>query len=498
MTDLQALPKHQQYIGGAFVDSAAGAWLESYNPFTGKPWALVPRSGADDANRAVEAAHTALTSGPWSRLTASQRGALLRKLGDLIARDAERLARIEVQDNGKLLAEMGAQLRYLPQWYYYYGGLADKIEGSVIPVDRPDMFTFTRHEPVGVVVAIVPWNSPLLLASWKLAPALAAGCTVVLKPSEFTSVSALAFCKLVEEAGFPPGAVNVVTGFGSEVGPPLVQHEKVAKIAFTGGEAGGQRVLEGAARGLKGVTLELGGKSPNIVFADASIDDAVKGAISGIFAATGQTCIAGSRLLLHESIHDEFLRKLVAFARTARMGDPLSLDTQIGPVTTRPQFEKVLHYIEVAKSEGATCVLGGGPAARPECGEGWFVEPTIFSDVHNQMRIAREEVFGPVLSVIRFKDEDDAVRIANDSPYGLAAGIWTKSIKRAIGLSQRLQAGSVWVNTYRAVSYMAPFGGYKHSGLGRENGQDAIYEFLQTKCVWISTADEVPNPFIMR
>ncbi|MCC7047417.1 MAG: aldehyde dehydrogenase [Alphaproteobacteria bacterium] len=498
MADLQALPRYQQYIGGAFVDAAAGAWLETYNPYTGKPWAAVPRGGPDDAHRAIEAAHAALTGGPWSRLTASQRGALLRKLGDLIARDADRLARIEVRDNGKLLAEMGAQLRYLPQWYYYYGGLADKIEGSVIPVDRPDMFTFTRHEPVGVVVAIVPWNSPLLLASWKLAPALAAGCTVVLKPSEFTSVSALEFCKLVEEAGFPPGAVNVVTGLGSEVGPALVQHEKVAKVAFTGGEAGGQRVLEGAARGLKGVTLELGGKSPNIVFADASIDDAVKGAISGIFAATGQTCIAGSRLLLHDSIHDEFLRKLVAFARTARMGDPLSLDTQIGPVTTRPQYDKVLHYIDVAKSEGARCELGGGPATRPECGDGWFIEPTVFSGVHNEMRIAREEVFGPVLSVIRFKDEDDAVRIANDSPYGLAAGVWTKSIKRAIGVSQRLQAGSVWVNTYRAVSYMAPFGGYKRSGLGRENGQDAIYEFLQTKCVWISTADEVPNPFIMR
>jgi len=498
VSDGQTLAKFRLYIDGTFADSRSGEWFESFNPFTGRPWALVARGNKDDAHRAVEAAHAALTGGPWPKLTASQRGALLRKLGDLIVRDADHLAKIEVLDNGKLLAEMSAQLRYLPQWYYYYGGLADKIEGAVIPVDRPNMFNFTWHEPAGVVAAIVPWNSPLLLASWKLAPALAAGCTVVLKPSEYTSVSALEFCKLVGEAGFPPGVVNVVTGFGAEVGEPLVLHDKVAKIAFTGGEAGGQRVYEAAARGLKGLTLELGGKSPNIVFDDANIDDAVKGAISGIFAATGQTCIAGSRLLLHDSIHDAFLEKLTAFARTAKMGDPLRLDTQIGPVTTRPQYEKILRYIDIAKSEGATCVLGGRPAARPECGEGWFVEPTIFSGVRNDMRIAQEEVFGPVLSVIRFKDDADAVRIANDSPYGLAAGIWTKSIKRALEISRRLQAGSVWVNTYRAVSYMTPFGGYKRSGLGRENGQEAIFEYLQTKSVWISTADEVPNPFIMR
>ena len=495
---MENLQKYNLYIGGAESEPSGGEWFESYNPFTGKPWALIPRGTAADADRAVEAAHDAFTSGDWPTLTPTARGALLRRLGDLIAENGERLAELEVRDNGKLVAEMGAQLRYMPQWYYYFGGLADKIEGSVIPIDKPGVFNFTRHEPVGVVAAISPWNSPLLLASWKLAPALAAGCTTVMKPSEYTSASTLEFVKLFEEAGFPPGVVNVVTGFGPEVGEPLVAHPKVAKVAFTGGEMGGQRVYETAAKGLKPVTLELGGKSPNIVFDDAVIEDAVKGAISGIFAATGQTCIAGSRLLVQDSIHNEFVDKLVSFAQTAKMGDPMSLDTQVGPVTTRPQYEKVLSYMDVAREDGAACVLGGGPAERPECGEGWFVEPTIFDGVTNDMRIAQEEVFGPVLSIIRFKDDEEAVAIANDILYGLAAGVWTQSIKRAITISERLQAGTVWVNTYRAVSYMSPFGGYKRSGLGRENGQEAIREYLQTKSVWISTADEVPNPFVMR
>jgi acyl-CoA reductase-like NAD-dependent aldehyde dehydrogenase len=492
------LPRFRMFIGGAWVDAASGEWFESFDPYAGKPWALIARGGGADVDAAVSAAHAAFTSGDWPKLNATQRGALLRRLGDLIARDAEKLASIEVRDNGKLLAEMGAQVRYLPQWYYYYGGLADKIEGAVIPIDKPNTLNFTRHEPVGVVAAIMPWNSPLLLTSWKLAPALAAGCTVVLKPSEHTSASILEFCKLIEEAGFPKGVVNVVTGFGPEVGGPLVAHPKVNKVAFTGGDAAGQKVYESAARGLKKVTLELGGKSPNIVFDDAVLDDAVKGVVSGIFAATGQTCIAGSRLLVQRTIEAEFVAKLVALAATARMGDPLSLETQVGPVTTRPQFEKILGYIDVAKGEGAQLALGGKPANRPECGSGWFVEPTIFTGVDNRMRIAQEEVFGPVLSVISFEDEDDAIAIANDSAYGLAAGVWTSSIKRAIRASERLEAGTVWVNTYRAVSFMSPFGGYKRSGLGRENGQEAIWDYLQTKSIWLSTANEVPNPFVLR
>ena len=419
-------------------------------------------------------------------------------MGDLITENAEALAKVEVRDNGKLFAEMHLQLRYAPQWYYYFGGLADKIEGSVIPIEKPETFTYTLHEPLGVCVAIIPWNSPLLLVSFKLAPALAAGNTVIIKPSEFTSASALEFVKLVEKAGFPKGVVNVVTGYGKEVGEALITHPDVAKVAFTGGSASGRHVYARAAESLKKVSLELGGKSPNIVFDDCNIDNAVKGAISGIFAATGQTCVAGSRLLVQESIHDEFVDKLVTFAKTAKMGDPMSEDTHVGPVTTYPQFEKVLGYLEVAREEGVNCVLGGNKATRPECGEGWFVEPTIYTNVQNSMRIAQEEIFGPVLSVIPFKDEDEAIEIGNDVVFGLAAGIWTQSIRRAIELSKRLQAGTVWVNMYRAISYSTPFGGYKQSGLGRENGQEAIREYMQTKTVWLSTSEEVPNPFVMR
>ncbi len=498
VSEAQKLERYRMHIGGRWVEPASGEYFESDNPYTARPWALVPRGTAEDVERAVQAARQAFTTGSWPTLTASQRGALLRRLGDLVAEKAQHLAEIEVRDNGKLISEMAGQLNYVPQWYYYFGGLADKIEGSVIPVDKPGNFNFTRHEPLGVVAAIIPWNSPLLLTAWKLAPALAAGNTVVVKPSEFTSASMLEFMKVFDEAGFPPGVVNVVTGYGPEAGAPLVEHPLVAKVAFTGSDVTGTRIYEAAARGMKRVSLELGGKSPNIVFDDANMDNAVKGVISGIFAATGQTCIAGSRLLVQQSIHDEFVEKLVAFARTAKMGNPMERETQVGPVTNKPQYEKVLKYLDIAKSEGVETLLGGDRASRPECGEGWFVEPTIFGGVRNSMRIAQEEVFGPVLSVIPFADEDEAVAIGNDVVFGLAAGVWTQDIRRALTLSERLQAGTVWVNTYRAVSYMSPFGGYKRSGLGRENGQEAIREYMQTKSVWLSTATEVPNPFVMR
>ena len=497
-TPTNTLTRYRMFIGGEWVEAASGETFPSDNPFTGKPWALIPKGGAADADRAVRAAHQAFTSGDWPKLNASRRGALLRKLGDLIGEKSRFLAEIEVRDNGKLYAEMSAQTAYMAQWYYYYGGLADKIEGHVIPTDKPDMLNYTRYEPLGVVAAITPWNSPLLLTAWKLAPALAAGNTVVLKPSEFTSASVLEFMKLIEQAGFPPGVVNVVTGFGPDVGMPLVEHPLVAKVAFTGSDRTGTLLYQTAAKGLKRVSMELGGKSPNIVFDDAHLDNAIKGVVSGIFAATGQTCIAGSRLLVQQSIHDAFVEKLVAFARTAKMGNPMSLDTQVGPVTNPPQFRKVLDYIDIARGEGAKPVLGGAKAARPECGEGWFVEPTIFTGVKNSMRIAQEEVFGPVLAVIPFRDEEDAVTIGNDVVYGLAAGVWTQSLRRAVMMAERLQAGTVWVNTYRAVSYLSPFGGYKRSGLGRESGQEMIKDYLQVKSVWISTATEVPNPFVLR
>jgi (Z)-2-((N-methylformamido)methylene)-5-hydroxybutyrolactone dehydrogenase len=493
-----AMNKYRHYIDDELVEPSSRAYFESYNPYLGEPWALVARGDAADVDRAVQAAHRAFTDGAWPGLNPSQRGALLRRLGDLVARDAKRLAELEVRDNGKLIAEMAAQLNYVPSWYYYFGGLADKIEGAVLPLDKKGYFNFTRHEPLGVCAAICPWNSPLLILAFKLAPALAAGNTVVVKPSEFTSVSTLEFVRLVEEAGLPKGVVNVVTGFGKDVGMPLVEHPLVAKVAFTGSDATGRIINEAAARHFKRATMELGGKSPNIVFEDADVEDAVNGVVSGIFAATGQTCIAGSRLLVHESIHDAFLEKLLALARTARMGNPIEYSTQVGPVTTRPQYEKVLGYIEIAKKEGARLELGGGPATRPECGRGWFVEPTIFSRVDNSMRIAQEEVFGPVLSVIRFGSEEEAIRIANDVRFGLAAGVWTRDVSRMLRVAEAIRAGTIWVNTYRAISYVSPFGGYKDSGLGRENGQEMIKEYLQTKSVWINVGAKSANPFVMR
>jgi (Z)-2-((N-methylformamido)methylene)-5-hydroxybutyrolactone dehydrogenase len=491
------MQEYLMFVGGEWIPAANGEVFETVDPYTGKSWATVPRGRAVDAERAVQAADRALTSGEWPRLTATARGHMLRRLADLISENADHLARTEVRDNGKLITEMSAQVRYIPQWFYYFGGLADKLEGSVIPIDKPETFNFTKHEPLGVCLAITAWNSPLLLAAYKLAPGLAAGNTFVLKPSEFTSASALEFAKLVEKAGIPPGVVNVVTGFGAEVGEPLVSHPKVAKVAFTGSEMGGQRVYETAARGLKRVTLELGGKSPNIVFADANLDNAVKGAVSGIFSATGQTCVAGSRLLVEKSIHDDFVRQVVDFAKTCRMGDPQDVTTQIGPVTTPPQYQKILEYINIAKGEGAKLLLGGAPGTRPECGAGMFVEPTIFGDVHNKMRIAQEEVFGPVLACIPFEDEEHAIQIANDSAYGLAAGLWTKDVSRVIRMSDRLKAGTIWVNMYRAVSYMSPFGGFKRSGVGRENGMEAIKDYVDTKSVWISTAEVTPDPFVL-
>ena len=488
---------YKLYIDGEWVNPSSGKSFETENPYTGEVWAKISRGNAEDVDRAVKAASSAF-QGDWGQIKPTERGKLLNRLAEVIEKNAEMLGEIEVRDNGKLIAEMGGQTKYLAEWYRYYGGLADKVEGSVIPSDKPGIFNFTRYEALGVIGMITPWNSPLLLLAWKLAPALAAGNTAVIKPSEFTSASTLEFMNLIEEVGFPKGVVNTVTGFGLEVGAPLVDHPNVDKIAFTGSDVSGQKIYEAAAKKIMPVTLELGGKSPNIVFEDADFEAAVMGAISGIFAATGQTCIAGSRLLVQKSIHDKFVERLVNVAKEAKIGDPMSTETHVGPVTTQPQYQKIIDYIEIAKKENAKCVLGGKPYTGPGAKGKQFIEPTIFTGVTNEMRIAQEEVFGPVLSVIPFDTEEDAVRIGNDIDFGLAAGVWTNDIGRALRMSEKLRAGTIWVNTYRAVSFTSPFGGYKRSGEGRESGKDAIKEFLQVKSVWIAQQTTTENPFIMR
>ncbi len=490
------MPTYGHHIAGKPVEPSSRDYLLTEDPFTGRPWARIARGTRDDVDAAVDAASRAFREGPWATMTPSERGRLLWSFGDAVAANAGRLAEIEGRDNGKLASEVNAQVRYVGDYFKYYAGLADKIHSVVIPTDKKGVFAYTKYEPKGVIAIITPWNSPLTLTSWKLAPALAAGCTAVVKPSEFTSASMVEFARIATDAGLPSGVLNVVTGLGPEVGEPLVMHPQVAHVGFTGGDAAGRRIYELAARGLKTVTLELGGKSPNIVFDDADLGQAVKGVVSGIFAASGQSCQAGSRLLLQQSIHDRFIDMLLDFMRDVKLGDPALPDTQIGPIATRPQFEKIRDYIEIGKREGAKCVLGGRD--RADLGAGLFIEPTIFTGVRNDMRIAQEEIFGPVLAVIPFTDEHDAIRIGNDIRFGLAAAVWTRDLRRAMLVTDKLKAGTIWVNNYRATSFTSPFGGFKESGIGRESGVDAVKEYLETKCVWISTDLDVPNPFIRR
>lgn len=486
---------YRMFIDGAWVEADDGDRLTSSSPFTGRVWATAPLAGKSDVDGAVRAAVMA-REGDWGRLTATERGRLLHRLADLIDAEAEHLARIETTDNGKVLRETRAQVASLSAWYRYFGGYADKIEGTAPATTKDGIFTYVLQEPVGVVAAILPWNSPLLLMTFKAAPALAAGCTMVVKPSEQTPISTLEFARLVEQAGFPPGVFNVITG-DRRTGELLTGHPGVDKIAFTGSTASGSHVMRAAASHVARVTLELGGKSPNIVFGDADLAAAVDGVVAGVYAATGQTCIAGSRLLVDRRIQQSFLDALVARTTAIRLGDPSDLTTEMGPCATPEQLEKVAGMVARARADGARVLCGGHKPASAACADGYFFEPTILVDVAQDMEIVQEEVFGPVLVVIPFDTEAEAVAIANDTRYGLGAGVWTRDLARAHRVAHAIRSGTVWVNCYRLLSYNVPFGGVKMSGLGRENGSSAMAEYLEPKAVWINLTDQARDPFVM-
>ena len=490
------IKNYQMLINGDWVDASDGGTFDSVNPTTGEIWSRVPEATEADVNRAVETAHHAFSKGPWAKLTPTERGKCLRKLGELLADQSEGLGRTESIDTGKMLKETRWQAKYIADFFHFYAGCADKISGETLPIDKPDMFVFTKREPLGVVAAVVPWNSQLFLVAVKLGPALAAGNTVVLKASEHASAAMLEFGKLIEEAGIPPGVVNIVTGHGEPCGRALTGHPLVARVSFTGGPNAARHVLENVKRNFAEVSLELGGKSPFIVFDDANIESAVNASIAGIFGATGQSCVAGSRLYLHEDIADEFLEKMTALTRQIVIGDPLEEETQMGPLCTTGQLENIQREVAHAQKEGGKIIAGG---KQPEGMGGLFYEPTIIECPRQDLRIVDTELFGPVLSVQRFKTEEEVLELANDSELGLAAGIFTQNSARSLRMANSVHAGIVWVNTYRVVSPIAEFGGVKGSGYGRESGFQAIYDYTRTKTIWINTSDEpMANPFVMR
>ncbi|ACM39093.1 MULTISPECIES: aldehyde dehydrogenase [Rhizobium/Agrobacterium group] len=487
------MQRFQLYIDGTFSDGEAR--FESLDPATGEVWADMPEAREADVDRAVETAHAALYDGPWAKMTATQRGKLIYRLADLIAANAQRLAELETRDTGKIIRETSSQIAYVADYYRYYAGLADKIEGSTLPIDKPDMDVWLRREPVGVVAMVIPWNSQLFLSAVKIGPALAAGCTMVVKASEDGPAPMLEFARLVHEAGFPPGVINIITGFGPSCGAALTRHPRVAHVAFTGGPEAARHVVRNSAENLASTSLELGGKSPFIVFADADLESAANAQVSGIFAATGQSCVAGSRLIVDRSVKDEFLARLKTKAEAIRIGSPLDMATEVGPLATRRQQDHVDALVKASLAAGARLVTGG---QRPD-GPGNFYPPTILDcDGVNSPSLA-QEFFGPVLSVVSFEGEAEALHLANDTAYGLASGVFTQNLARAHRMIRGLRAGVVWVNTYRAVSPIAPFGGFGLSGHGREGGMAAVLDYTRTKTVWLKTSDDpFPDPFVMR
>ena len=491
------LTRYQMYINGEWVDAENGATFTSVNPATGQTWAEVPEASEADIDRAVEAAHRAFSEGAWATMTPTARGKMLRRLAEILAEHSEPLGRCETVDTGKLFKETRWQANYISDFFQYYAGLADKVSGETLPIDKPDMMAMTVREPLGVVAAVVPWNSQLFLVAVKIGPALAAGNTVVLKASEHASAPMLEFAKVFEEAGFPPGVFNVVTGHGEPCGRALTSHPLVDRVSFTGGPETARHVIRNSAENFAEVSLELGGKSPVMVFEDADLESAVNGVLLSIFSASGQSCVAGSRLLLQESIREEVLSRVVEKAAQIRIGNPLDDNSQMGPLATEAQLSNIQSTLADATANGADLLYGGNTP--PGLETGWYIEPTIVDCPHQDISIVRKELFGPVVSALGFKDETEALMLANDTNFGLASGIFTRDVGRALRVSKAIRAGIVWVNTYRVVSPIAPFGGYKDSGYGRESGMEAIYDYTRPKTVWLNTSPEpIADPFVMR
>lgn len=486
------------FINGQCVEPSNGEYIDSLNPTTGKVWYQAASGNEQDIAAAVSAARSALKNPQWKCISQTDRGHRVRKLADLIHENREMLAQIETRDNGKLLRETMAQTTIAPDTFSYFAGAADKLEGSTIPLNKPDILNYTLREPIGVVGIIVPWNSPLYQLAWTLAPCLAIGNCVVIKPSEHTSASTLALMDLVEQAGFPPGVVNVVTGYGASAGEALTLHPQVAKIAFTGSSDTGKKVAANAATHLAQCNMELGGKSPHCIFDDADLDRAANGVVAGIFAAAGQTCVAGSRIFVQDSIYDEFLDKLLTRTQQIKLGDPTVEGVQVGPLAIKEQLDKVIRYVDIAKAEGAVLLSGGKQPADPALNNGWYFEPTLFAEVDNSMRIAQEEVFGPIGCVIRFSTEAELIELANASDYGLAAGVWTQSMERGLRFAREVESGIIWVNTYRAASFATPVGGFKNSGYGSHNGLESLREYSRNKSVMLDYSGKAQDPFVIR
>ena len=483
------------FANNQWLTPAGGQYIESENPATGEVWAQIPDCRQADIEHAVAAAKAAFYDGPWGKLLPAERGRMLRRVGDVISQHAERLGAIETRDNGKLPQGITPSLQpggWLVESWHYYAGMCDKFEGRVIPAEAPNIHNYLKWEPFGVVAQVLPWNSPLGTLIWKLAPCLAAGNTVVLKPSEQSSCSTLELMEVLLEADLPPGVLNVVTGLGPTTAAPLIEHPDVRMVSFTGGTAGGSAVAQTAAKQVKPVVMELGGKSPQIVLPDADLELAVNGVASGIFPAGGQSCISGSRLLVHESIIDEFTRRLVDVVKKARVGDPKDPATHIGPMANRPHYERVLQKIAAAEAAGHELLLDGRSACREQ---GYYIGPTIFANVPNHSELAQNEVFGPVVSTESWSDEEAVIHTANDTVFGLAAGIWSRDVTKAMRMADRIEAGTVYINNYFNAATQSPVGGYKQSGYGRENGWEGMRCFMQTKSVWLSTDPQEADPF---